>query len=369
MLFNKKFNRNTFPDIDGFCNLSGKIDLIINGYGLRVLKMSLCKICKRSVFDGIYFSNGGMIHESCLESIQAKELEIKNEIYEQQRIINGLTRKIERRKGLIFKFVSIFSKPSSDLDDIEGEVIIAQENIKQLSIRLSPLKAIIALIYDYFLTYPPDWEERRKQVVERDSNQCSKCGEWGHLHLHHITPLSMGGSNKITNLKLLCENCHSKKHGGRDFSGDFNSIETAFSKRVANIRYAIEKGKRIKFGYKKPKEKSHKQRTVRPVKLVNLGHYRDSGSILCVRGYCELRKAERTFALKRMRGLKVDDRIQGVKPSLKSSASTNKFKKATSIKKKVKPKKKTQLEDMYDQLEQHDIENLKLMGYDRRKDT
>lgn len=104
---------------------------------------------------------------------------------------------------------------------------------------------------------------------------------------------------------MLCEKCHSKGHGGRDFSGEFNHSETAFSKRVANIRYAIEKGNPIKFGYKKPKEKSYKQRTVKPVELVNIDHIRDTGSTLCIRGYCELRKAERTFALKRMRGLKV----------------------------------------------------------------
>ena len=269
--------------------------------------MSLCKICRGAVFDGIHLSDGGVIHESCLESIQGKELEIQNEIYAQQKILNRLRREIERREGIIFKIVSIFSKPDVDTGDIEKKIRTIVKNIEQLSNSLVSLQDNAAPLYDYFLTYPPDWEERRRQVVERDGDQCSKCGKGKHfhLHLHHIKPLSKGGSNKITNLKLLCENCHSKDHGGRDFSGEFNSSMTAFSKRVANIRYAIVNGKRIKFGYKKPKEKSHKQRTVKPAELVNLDHYRDSGSTLCVCGYCELRKAERTFALKRMRGLKV----------------------------------------------------------------
>ena len=267
--------------------------------------MPLCKICKESVFDGIHLSDGKMIHETCFESLQAKEQEIKNEIYAQQEIMSRLRLEIERHNGLIFKFISIFSKASSDLADIEREVTITQENIKKLSSGLVSLKAKAARIYDYFLTYPPDWEERRKQVVERDSDQCSECGNWNHLHLHHITPLSKGGNNKIVNLKLLCENCHSKKHGGRNFSGEFNNTETAFSKRVANIRYALENSRRIKFGYKKPTDKGHKLRIVKPAELINIAHYRDSGSTLCVRGYCELRKAERTFALKRMRGLKV----------------------------------------------------------------
>ena len=93
--------------------------------------MPLCKICMKSVFDGIHLSDGGIIHESCLKSIQTKVLEIENKIYKKQRIIDGLTREIERRKGIIFKFVSIFSEPSSDLSDIEKEITVVDENIKQ----------------------------------------------------------------------------------------------------------------------------------------------------------------------------------------------------------------------------------------------
>ena len=246
-----------------------------------------------------------MIHESCLDSIQVQEHEIRNEIITQQDKLNRLWSEIERREGLVFKIVSIFSKPDVDTAEIEKSIPITESKITQLSSALGSLQARVAPIYDYFLTYPPDWEKRRDEVAKRDGEQCSKkCSSWRQLHLHHIKPLSKGGSNKISNLKLLCEKCHSMKHGGRDFSGEFSNSETAFSKRVANIRYAIKNGKRIKFGYKKPRDKSHKQRTVIPTELVNVDHIRDSGSTLCVRGYCELRKAERVFALKRMRGLK-----------------------------------------------------------------
>lgn len=237
--------------------------------------------------------------------MQGKEECIKNEIYAQQEKLTRFRNEIERREGLGFKIVSIFSKPEVDTLAIERSIPTIQNNISQLTNSLLSLQAKATPLYDYFLTYPSDWDDRRHQVVDRDGEQCSKCGNWRNLHLHHIKPLSKGGSNKITNLILLCENCHSKEHGGRDFSGEFTSSETAFSKRVANIRYAIDNGKKIKFGYKKPNEKSHKKRTVKPAELVNVDHHRDSGSTLCVRGYCELRKAERVFALKRMRGLRV----------------------------------------------------------------
>lgn len=329
--------------------------------------MPSCEICRGIVFDDIHLSDGGMLHESCLKSIQDKKLKIRDKIYEQQEILNKLKREVERRKKLIFKIVSIFSKPDVGIVDIEKKIPILEKDIEKLFGSLSPFQTKTAALYDYFLTYPPDWEVRRKQVVEKDGNHCSECGNRRHLHLHHLKPLSMGGSNKISNLKLLCESCHSKSHGGRNFSGDFNNSETAFSKRISNIRYAIANGKRIKFGYKKYKDKSYKQRTVKPVELVKIDHNRDNGLTLCVRGYCDLRKMERTFALMRMRGLKVDNRIEVVTPSPKSSSSTKKLKKVTSPKKLVKPKKltkpkkKSQFEDMYDQLEQADRENFELM--------
>lgn len=267
--------------------------------------MTTCKLCREAVSNGIYLSNGEMIHESCLNSIQVQEQEIRNEIITQQDKLNRLRSEIERREGLVFKIASIFAKPDVDTAEIEKSIPIIDSKINQLFSDLMSLQDRVAPIYDYFLTYPPDWEKRRDEVAKRDGDECSECSSWRQLHLHHIKPLSKGGSNKISNLKLLCEECHSKKHGGRVFSGDFSNSETAFSKRVANIHYAINNDKRIKFGYKKPKDKRHKQRTVIPTELVNVDHIRNSGSTLCVRGYCELRKAERVFALKRMRGIKV----------------------------------------------------------------
>ena len=268
--------------------------------------MPSCRICGAAISDGIPLCDGGMIHESCLERLQSKEEEIRKNIYAQQEKLGILKREIEKRQGLKFKIASLFVEPDIATADIEKAIPMVEQNIAVLSSNLASWQATTAPLYDFLLSYPPDWEERKIQVMERDGRQCSKCGKMGHhLHLHHITPLSKGGNNKITNLKLVCESCHSKEQGGRHFSGESNHTETAFSKRVANIRFAISNGKRIKFGYRKPNEEGYKQRIIEPAELINLDHHRDEGSTLCVRGYCELRKADRTFALKRMKGLKV----------------------------------------------------------------
>lgn len=267
--------------------------------------MAFCKICKETVLEGIHLSDGGILHRSCLERIQSKYEEVKNEIYTQQSKLKLLKHEVKRREGLGFKLISIFLRPEMLTVEIENQIPIIEKNITLLFNHLSFLRATAAPIYDYLLSYPPDWEERKCQVIERDGERCHNCSQLKSLHLHHIKPLSKGGNNKITNLKLLCEHCHSKVHGGRYILGTFNNSKTAFSKRVSNIHFAINNCKRIKFAYIKPNEKNYQHRIVKPYELINLDHHKNEGSTLCVHGYCELRKDERTFALKRMKNLKI----------------------------------------------------------------
>jgi hypothetical protein len=47
-------------------------------------------------------------------------------------------------------------------------------------------------------------------------NKCENpsCREKLTLEVHHITPRAKGGLNKLSNLIVLCNNCHSKYQGG-----------------------------------------------------------------------------------------------------------------------------------------------------------
>jgi hypothetical protein len=60
--------------------------------------------------------------------------------------------------------------------------------------------------------YPENWQEIRKQALQRDGYRCGNCGATENLHVHHIVPLSKGGSNSLSNLRTLCKNCHQKLH-------------------------------------------------------------------------------------------------------------------------------------------------------------
>ena len=64
----------------------------------------------------------------------------------------------------------------------------------------------------------PLYEKRKKFKKLRLSGElkkpkiCSCCGEKYNLHLHHIIPISKGGTDDYYNLIYLCDNCHNNIH-------------------------------------------------------------------------------------------------------------------------------------------------------------
>jgi 5-methylcytosine-specific restriction endonuclease McrA len=56
--------------------------------------------------------------------------------------------------------------------------------------------------------------EVKKYVFERDNYQCKSCGKTNQqttLNIDHIIPLAKGGSNDISNLQTLCQDCNQQK--------------------------------------------------------------------------------------------------------------------------------------------------------------
>lgn len=263
-----------------------------------------CLICQDIVNKSVNLSNGYVVHNSCLKALHEKQNKIESDLLETQFRYKSVERKIEKSSKIGSQVVNFFRVPLEDTEELNLSKLMLWNKSNDLKSQLDKIKSDLFSIYDYFLTYPPDWEARRELTIMQRGEFCSNCGATSLLHIHHTKPLSKGGSNQLSNLIVLCQECHSIEHGGKIFTRDFSSNETAFSNRVNTIQSAIKTGKKIVFGYKKETDKKHVRRTVRPAQLVNLDHHRNSGSTLCVKGYCELRKSERVFALKRMRGLK-----------------------------------------------------------------
>lgn len=112
-----------------------------------------------------------------------------------------------------------------------------QERVKRFEASLSTWLATDEPKYRYYRGYPPDWTTRRIYVFHRDKYLCQICGKselqanhvsyndmrWEHLlvmsgekrtglHVHHKLPISRGGSNDLSNLITLCQNCHEDQH-------------------------------------------------------------------------------------------------------------------------------------------------------------
>lgn len=65
-----------------------------------------------------------------------------------------------------------------------------------------------------------DWWAIRKEVFVRDGGKCqvrrggTKCLRPG-VDVHHIIPLSRGGTTTKSNLITTCRDCHDARHGHR----------------------------------------------------------------------------------------------------------------------------------------------------------
>lgn len=61
----------------------------------------------------------------------------------------------------------------------------------------------------------------RTKIINRDGGSCLRCGLEieSELEVHHIVPVSQGGTNTESNLATLCSDCHQAAHGGSKTSG------------------------------------------------------------------------------------------------------------------------------------------------------
>lgn len=56
------------------------------------------------------------------------------------------------------------------------------------------------------------WQSVRQVVLARDHHQCVECGISQYLHVHHLIPRHLGGSDAPSNLITLCAGCHAVRH-------------------------------------------------------------------------------------------------------------------------------------------------------------
>ena len=53
-----------------------------------------------------------------------------------------------------------------------------------------------------------EWDELRRQILQRDGYTCQRCDNASRLEVHHIKPRHKSGTDSPENLITLCEDCH-----------------------------------------------------------------------------------------------------------------------------------------------------------------
>lgn len=57
-------------------------------------------------------------------------------------------------------------------------------------------------------------KQRRRSVIKRDGMECTYCGieiPKGSITIDHVVPRKLGGSHKVSNLCVTCEDCNKNK--------------------------------------------------------------------------------------------------------------------------------------------------------------
>ncbi|MHA1169151.1 MAG: HNH endonuclease [Candidatus Ranarchaeia archaeon] len=83
--------------------------------------------------------------------------------------------------------------------------------------------------------------ERAEKIRARDQRKCAGCGRSDvPLHVHHIVPLSKGGSNTEDNLITLCSMCHNSIHREKEHYSEYAPMDSCYYCSNCDRYYSIE---------------------------------------------------------------------------------------------------------------------------------
>lgn len=273
--------------------------------------MANCCICASAAPTDGNLIDGSVFHRHCYEQLNEKLSDLSR---------LEMTLLAERQRPVTFgkRVALLFSEASRQTDIRHRREITVR--IQQIQAALQSTKATLVQIHDVWPGYPPDWNQRREYIRDRDDYCCAECGVVDRLQLHHRRPIRQGGTHRLENLVLLCASCHSEAHGGKEFKyrgpQDVNDdLPNAFEKKLALINKAIAEKKDVHFRYKK-RDGTITERSVTPRELRKLSIEEIQFLIgdkvpikkegrLCLFGYCHLRRDKRTFAIDRIYKLRL----------------------------------------------------------------
>lgn len=303
-----------------------------------------CKICSNENFiQGIdtLLSNGEFVHNNCYKKLLDKITEGDSQIKHIESEINSITHKIDilryelanysktldlttRVSVLIFGKNKLLKEKENHLHkqiyDLNN-LISNKKSLRELKKsdwikQRNEIQINLAAIYDFWPTYPPDWNIRTENL--RKYGYCAKCCitrdeitnenkkrfkvNLRSLQVHHLKPLKDGGNNKPENLILICNKCHEKIHG---FSINNNNkpkdIRSQFTEKIDLINSAIKNQKRIQITYVDFSKNTSKRIVIPNLITDKLDGKPNSRDNLYLVGFCETRMEIRHFTISKIR--------------------------------------------------------------------
>lgn len=137
--------------------------------------------------------------------------------------------------------------------------------------------------YDYVLI--------KDTVLAAYDYRCANCRDTESLEIHHVVPLSLGGTNEITNLVPLCHRCHKTAHCGRHLShyadssnaGRRSNLSDEEAKKVFDSYFLGEIGTnevKKRFGWSEKNRITDSPQFKKYIKDNDIKHYRNNVDVV-----------------------------------------------------------------------------------------
>ena len=141
----------------------------------------------------------------------------------------------------------------------------------------------------------------KEELIEKNGDYCEMCGQTDvPLQVDHIVPISKGGLNEISNMQLLCYECHMKKHNY--YFDELGSSNRKVPKKYELLNWAYRTNSKIEIKYKKY-DGIISKRIVRPITGVYYKKYGEKGAYY-ITAFCYLRNENREFRVSRIEYIK-----------------------------------------------------------------
>lgn len=148
-----------------------------------------------------------------------------------------------------------------------------------------------------------NWEKIRQDAFNYYWNYCSNCWIAENLQVHHKIPRSLGWTDNINNLIVLCKDCHEEEHWYKFDDSQINSMKIA-SNKMKRINNAIINNEKLIIIYNNTFKWETVKREIKPIELYKHDYISKIWSTWfhwTVRAYCYLRNWERNFQIRKIK--------------------------------------------------------------------